>query len=315
MKKIFINKFGKLRSGWKIAIILAMNYGFQVAFGIIAGLGIMIYLLASGNFTLENPQLISQITSSPGFNTLFQIIGTIIMLISIYLVLKLIDKKHFKDIGLVSIKKGFKPLCYGLLFGALSMTLVFVILLATKNIELSNSIINPQFSWSTLTGFIMYILVGLNEELFSRGYCMMALSQTGKRWVSVVLSALIFSALHLGNPNVKILGLINIFLVGILFSYMVIKTNNIWMAVGYHITWNYFQGNIFNFPVSGLNKSSGLYRINVINDNLLTGGAFGPEAGIVVTLILIISIIILKFYKGDNTSAELFSQSSEKIDI
>lgn len=313
MKKIFVNKFGQLRSGWKIAIVLGISYGFQVIIGIAAGLVLAITLIATGNFNIENPSLSSELSSSPIFTYLSQGIGIIVMLAAVYMALRLIDKKRLKDIGLINIKKGFKHLSHGLLLGAVSMTIIFILLLITKNIEVTNSFTQPQFSWSTLTGLILFIFVGLNEELFSRGYCMMVLNQTGKKWVPVVVSSIIFSAMHLGNPNVKILGLFNIFLVGILFAYMAVKTNNIWMPIGYHITWNYFQGNVFGFQVSGLD-STGLYGIKVLNDNLLTGGAFGPEAGILASLVLIAGIIVLKFYKG-SSSTELFAQSTDSMEV
>jgi membrane protease YdiL (CAAX protease family) len=283
-------------------------------FGIIVGLVLAISYMVSGKLNIGSTAFNFEIANSPVITYLFQAIGIIIMLSTVYMVLKLIDKKRLKDIGLINIKKGLKHLAYGLLFGAISMTLIFIILLLSKNIEVKNSFVHPQFSWSTLTGLILFIFVGLNEELFARGYCMMVLNQTGKRWVPVVVSAIVFSAMHLGNPNVKLLGLFNIFLVGILFAYMVVKTNNIWMAIGYHITWNYFQGNVFGFPVSGLD-STGLYGIKVINDNLLTGGAFGPEAGILASIVLIAGILVLKFYKGINNSMELFSETTENIEV
>lgn len=313
MKKVFVNKFGQIRSGWKIAIVLGISYGIQIIFGIIAGIVMVITLMTSGNINIQNPALSLDTASSPVITYVSQAIGIIVTLAAVYMVLRLIEKKRLKDIGLINIRKGIKHLSYGLLFGAISMTLIFIILLVTKNIEVTNSFTQPQFSWSTLTGLIVFIFVGLNEELFARGYCMMVLSQTGKRWVPVVVSSIIFSAMHLGNPNVKILGLLNIFLVGILFAYMVVKTNNIWMAIGYHITWNYFQGNIFGFPVSGLD-STGLYGIKVINDNLLTGGAFGPEAGVLTSIVIIAGIIALKFYKS-GSSIELFSQNSESTEV
>lgn len=314
MKKIFVNKYYQIRSGWKIAIVLGISYGVQIMLGVVLGIVLTIALMVSGNLNLAASTLSSDLSSYPWYFYLSQGIGIVVMLLSVYFVLRLIDKKRLRDIGLINIKKGFKHLLMGLLIGAASMTVIFIILLATKNIEVTNSFMQPQFSISTLTGLILFIFVGLNEELFARGYCMMVLGQTGKRWVPVVVSSVIFSAMHLGNPNVKPLGLLNIFLVGILFAYMVVKTNNLWMAIGYHITWNYFQGNVFGFPVSGLD-STGLFGIRVINDNILTGGAFGPEAGILTSIVLLVCILALRFYKGGSSSTSLFLQNSDSIEV
>src|SRR6185437_8234181 len=102
-----------------------------------------------------------------------------------------------------------------------SITFIFIILMATGNITLVNSFLNPQFSIFTLSYLILFILVGFFEEMFFRGYIMSTMASRGnKKWVIYVVSALIFSIAHGTNPNVSMLGLVNIALVGILFAYM-----------------------------------------------------------------------------------------------
>jgi membrane protease YdiL (CAAX protease family) len=91
------------------------------------------------------------------------------------------------------------------------------------------------------------------------------------------------------------MGLLNIFLVGLLFAYMFYKSGSLWMPVGYHITWNFFQGNIFGFPVSGT-EPSGIYTIINTKDNLITGGGFGPEGGILATAVIIICALFVFIY-------------------
>jgi len=134
-----------------------------------------------------------------------------------------------------------------------------------------------------LWGLYTFILVGLEEELMSRGYFINVLNQMGKPWLSVLISSIIFSLMHILNPNIVFLGLLNIFLIGVLFSYMYIKTGNLWMPIGYHISWNYFQGYIFGFNVSG-NSVRGIYNAFPKN-NFLSGGEFGLEGGIITTLV------------------------------
>ena len=70
------------------------------------------------------------------------------------------------------------------------------------------------------------------------------------------------------------------------------KTENLWMCIGYHITWNYFQGDVFGFLVSG-NVTDSIYTINTISPNIINGGSFGPEGGLVVTILLVITIFII----------------------
>ncbi len=102
--------------------------------------------------------------------------------------------------------------------------------------------------------------------------------------------------MHFLNPNISYIAALNIALVGIVFGIMTYKSGNLWMAIGYHITWNYFQGNIFNSEVSGSAYGRGLIKSIRVEDNLLNGGAFGIEGGLICTLLLIITIIYFGFF-------------------
>lgn len=119
--------------------------------------------------------------------------------------------------------------------------------------------------------------------------------------IGLFISSVLFGLLHLFNPNVNIVAILNIILVGYLFGLYVIKTNDLWGACGMHSAWNFAQGNLFGFEVSGLNVSVGsLFDFNLNGNSLISGGVFGPEAGLASTIILIIAIafILLLDRKG-----------------
>lgn len=118
-------------------------------------------------------------------------------------------------------------------------------------------------------------------------------------YLTVAISALMFSALHLGNANASVLGLINIALVGVLFSYMFIKSGNIYMPIGYHITWNFFQGCVWGMNVSG-NENASLYSIKIVENNIINGGAFGAEGGLAATAVILLGLLFVKFYYKDS---------------
>lgn len=296
MKKVFKNSNNELRSGWKIAGVIGLDFILEVAlmavFGMIAGVYLASKFLKSDIVYTEIGNRVNDFMQNNAYGFLLtQVVAFICMVLAIFIFLKKVDKKKFKDIGITSIKKDYKNFIFGLLFGMISISFIFFILLATNNISVAN-LSKPDFSIYTLIGLIIFILVGIKEELLCRGYCITALNQMKKPWLSVLLSSIIFSALHLLNPNVKALGLINIILVGILFGCMYVKTENLWMPIGYHITWNYFQGYVYGFHVSGLN-SKGIFNCIVLKDNILTGGGFGPEAGLLTTIVIIIGLLIV----------------------
>src|SRR5690625_3212677 len=214
-----------------------------------------------------------------------------------------INKQNPLEIGLRGSGKDF---LFGLFLGAASITVIFLLLLGTRNVEMINSFSTPEFSMFTLVFLIIFIFVGFFEEMFFRGYIMRTMESRGnQKWLIYVVSALVFSLVHGTNPNVSILGLINIMFVGLLFAYMFDKTNSLWLPIGYHITWNFFQGNVFGFPVSGITPH-GIYIIDVSGGSpVLTGGAFGPEGGLMATIVILFGFVATHLYVRKKKIAEL----------
>lgn len=296
--RILKNNNKEIRSGWKIGIVFVSFLITTLIISILfSSLYSIIIIALRPDLLADKAEGINYINEQfRGMNHFpaicLSIIQCIAMIFFVILFWKVWDKKKVKDIGLINIKMGWKDLCVGLLAGAVSFTVVAAILLITKSVELANSFTKPNISAGLLIQFIIFIFVGINEELFARGYCMTVLKQTKIYWVPIVGSSVIFSLMHSMNQGISLLAYINLFLFGITMGYLFIKTKNIWMGIGYHITWNYFQGNVFGFLVSGNNTDS-LYNIKLINQNIINGGNFGPEGGLVVTILLVITIFII----------------------
>ncbi|MCY6960700.1 CPBP family intramembrane glutamic endopeptidase [Clostridium brassicae] len=294
---IFRNKNNEIRSGFKIIAFSFIYLIFVSTFtGAIGGL-VGGYISARYNSSL-NYNDISELVQNYMQNSsqgllISQVLSILALFITLFIVLKLFQKRKFEDIGLNSIKKNSKNLFYGMIFGAISIIVISVVLMITGNIKFQNSFRNPQFNKNTLIGIFLFILVAINEETLCRGYIFTTLNQMDKPWLSAVMSSAFFAALHLLNPNVNLIGILNIFLVGMLFCFMYVRTKSLWMPIGFHFTWNYFQGNVFGFPVSGISEISGIYNIAYLKENILTGGFFGPEAGIIATIVLILNFILL----------------------
>ncbi|NLM36399.1 MAG: CPBP family intramembrane metalloprotease [Clostridiales bacterium] len=305
MRNIFTNKNSQLRSGWKITIVYLSFFFAMNILALIFGLVLMIYEMATNNMTAEQlmewsnnlDKTLTNINTGLGFT--LNLLQCLLLIFFTILFWKIFDKRPIRDIGMINIKKGYKDLIKGLLFGAISLLVVFAILLLSGNIALARPLTEPNFNISLITSLILFIFVGINEEMFVRGYCMTVLKQTGKSSVVVIVSSIIFSLMHSLNPGMNILSYINLFLFGLLTAYMTIKSKNIWLAIGYHITWNYFEGNICGFLVSGLETNS-LFTLEKVTPNILNGGSFGPEGGLVVTFILLLSYLYMwKVYKPE----------------
>lgn len=295
MRRIFYNRFEQLRSGWKIAMLLGSFLAAALIIGIVIGIALAVVMIGMGN--RMNADMLSVLTNAMQTDysllSVISIVQDVGIIVAVIVLWKSFDKKPIRNLGLTSVRKGYKDLLKGLFLGIIAISTVFSALLVTGSITVVQNLNNPKLASDLILGIIMFIFVGFGEEILSRGYCMTVLKQTGSKWVVVLIPSIIFSLMHSLNPNVSSLGLFNTFLVGALFSYMVVKTGSIWMPIGFHITWNYLQGNIFGFSVSGMETQSGILISRNVAENIVNGGMYGPEGGIVTTLVVLMFFVIL----------------------
>jgi len=147
----------------------------------------------------------------------------------------------------------------------------------------------------SLIAFLTFILVGWNEELLSRGYHLQNITSGLNLVWGVIFSSLIFGVLHLVNNNATWAGAVGTTLAGLLFAFSYLRTKQLWLPIGIHVGWNFFEGVLFGFPVSGI-ETYRLFRISVNGPKLSTGGYFGPEAGLVLLPALLLGLLLIYTY-------------------
>lgn len=209
---------------------------------------------------------------------------------AIFICVKL-EKRSLGSMGLHG-RGAFGEYLLGFVLGGVLIGLVALVAVGADALSFS---LNQNINLPMLALFFAAFLIqGLSEELLCRGYLMMSLARTASPLASVLISALVFAVLHMGNPGVEPLALLNIALAGIVFGTYMLKRGSIWGAAAMHAAWNFVQGNILGVPVSGmalntslLTATAGDYRIHV------NGGKFGLEGGLAATIVLLIAIGIL----------------------
>jgi hypothetical protein len=153
------------------------------------------------------------------------------------------------------------------------------------------------FILGLLQALVLFVFVGIYEELLSRGYHLINLAEgfnhrlVGERWallLAYAVSSLAFGVLHLGNPNASWVSVINICLAGIFLGLGMVLTGSLAIPIGLHITWNFFQGNVFGFAVSGIRTGATVIATETVANTWLVGGAFGPEAGLLSILAMLL---------------------------
>ena len=300
MKNPFSNsKEGRLRAGWRIFIFLIL---FWVLGSIIFLIKPLIGELGRREF-LENYSLIIIAILALGAT------------VSVFISRKFLDKKSFVSLGLVINKRTFRDIIFGFLLSGL-MASSFFILLSTFNLieynrlnfgEVQN-VSNDSFDFVNFMSVISigslslllleHILVGYWEELVFRGYVLQNMIEGIGLKLAIIISCLLYGLIHFTNPNAGILSSLIIVLFGYLRIYGYLSTKMLWLSMGMHIGWNFFQGPIFGFAASG-HKTATLIDLSITSDkDWLTGGEFGPEGSVIIIPIILAAIFIMYWYSS-----------------
>ena len=277
---------------WAIILSLIFMYGGSL----IGSLATVPLYLALSNVPLffNNQDLLSLLI------TLFSFAFISLL---VFFRVKVIEKRSLSSIGF-NKNNWLKKYSLGFLIGLVMMSIIVLILLLFGYITVEKNPIQPvgvSAISSVLVILFGWIIQGATEEIVTRGWLLNVLSTKYNIGVGLLISSTLFGLMHLTNPNVNYIAVINIILVGLFYGLYVIKTNDLWAVCGMHSAWNFAQGNIFGFEVSGLDISVGtLIDLNLVENDFITGGVFGPEASIVATFVLLLSIIILLFINNTN---------------
>jgi len=269
----------RLRAGWRLLIQ-------TVLFIIFSG----IVFSATRFFPSEN---------APASLLINQVLNLIAITGSVYVARRWLDKKSFESLGLKLSKQTWIDILAGIGITFVQMGFIYVVMLVLGWLTFEG------FAWQfdptstvitgVLTLFVAFVLVGWNEELLSRGYHLQTIASGINLFWGVVISSAVFGILHLGNPNATWVSAAGIFFAGIFLAYGYIRTRQLWLPIGLHIGWNFFEGVVFGFPVSGLDIYA-LLRIKVSGPELWTGGAFGPEAGLIVLPSILLGVILIYWF-------------------
>jgi uncharacterized protein len=204
---------------------------------------------------------------------------------------RFLDHRPFADYGFHFSRAWWLDFAFGLGLGALLMALIFSFELVAGWLEIQAQPPGQvgDFWPGILEAVIVFTMVAIREEIFFRAYPLRNLAE-GLNWkwigprgaliASYILTSFIFGLAHLGNPNASWVSSLNIALGGILLGAGLVFTGEMAIPIALHLSWNFFQGNVFGFPVSGIWAGPSFVAIRQGGPELLTGGAFGPEAGL-----------------------------------
>lgn len=219
-----------------------------------------------------------------------QLFSTAFVAALVLLYCRFAEGRSIKSMGL-SCEKLFKRYGLGLIIGAAAFSAVVGVSVMVGAVKYTGTAMNNGLMYSLIC--IGWIIQGAEEEIVCRGFLMTTLSTRLPMWAAVVINSVFFSAMHLMNPGMSVLALINIALIGIAFSLLAVRCNSLIPSCAFHSVWNWAQGNFYGLPVSGMNSGSSVLRFELSEGmELWTGGKFGLESGLATTIVSIVLIAL-----------------------
>ncbi|PKO07192.1 MAG: CPBP family intramembrane metalloprotease domain-containing protein [Chloroflexi bacterium HGW-Chloroflexi-3] len=314
MKNTFYNKEQRrIRALWRILIQGGLFLLGLTLISTVLGVIAMLIMAATGQADLElllNQEALMGALMSLGGGWFFALIGvgTVVVIVLTFLLAGwLLDRRKFTEFGFHFSRQWWLDLGFGLVLGAVLMMMIFLIELAAGWITIAGTMRTSGSSFLSgwLAMLVGFICVGIYEEMLFRGYHLRNIveglnwKKLGPRsalWIGYILSSSIFGLAHATNPNATWISTLNLVLAGLFLGLGFVLTGELAIPIGLHITWNFFQGNIFGFPVSGSRSGTSLISIQQGGPDLLTGGAFGPEAGLVGILAILVGSALTILY-------------------
>ncbi|WP_240905175.1 CPBP family intramembrane glutamic endopeptidase [Flagellimonas oceani] len=279
---------GKTKGWARVLLIIIPNF-------IIVGLFQFAGAYVSGKEI--SPEYVQETTEQHLITSFFGLLGTLLV---IYLFVELVDDERFADVGL-HLKNHKKGILLGLIAGLFIIVAGYLVLEALNQIEFAETIfLGSEF---LMTGFL-FLIVSISEEIFFRGYVLRNFMESMNKYVALLVSALLFALMHAANPNLSLIGNINLFLAGVVLGLPYIYTKNLMFPIAFHFSWNFFQS-LFGFNVSGLDSYS-LIEFKTTQDTWVNGGDFGFE-GSVLAILFQITLIVALYVVFNNKKKEKLS--------
>jgi membrane protease YdiL (CAAX protease family) len=279
---------GKPPAYWRVALYFVTTIGGGIIATMVLATPVVVIALLLGVTDEDSLFLVAAIPVI--------IFGAVWMIGFTLIWVRFVDRRPATSIGLRT-RHPLREWLRGLLVGAGLMLLSVGLMAALGTIESGGNsldtlipllIADPLPVLGAVGMLLLFLVQGPAEEVVFRGYLLPVLGARGSITLGVVLSSTLFGLLHALNPNFGVLPLVNIVLAGVVFALYGLVEEGLWGVFGLHSAWNWVQGNVLGLPVSGIAFGPSLFGLHEAGPDWLTGGSFGPEGSVVVTLLLVV---------------------------
>lgn len=217
--------------------------------------------------------------------------------------LRALEHRPVADLGLPLERQAGRQIGIGTAIGAGGLMVACVLLLAVGTLRYESEP-GTVAGWlgGTLRMLLLLLVPAAAEEVLFRGYAFQKLVEGFGGIFATVAASAAFAFAHIHNPSVNGFALANIFAAGVMLSIAFLRTRSLWFAIGVHTGWNWAMAAPLDLPVSGLELfNAPLYEPVDRGPKWLSGGAFGPEAGLagLLGLLLVLAGVFWTTRKSD----------------
>ena len=306
MRKIFINDFGRLRSGWRLLIFVLVF--FAILFLLATLLRVAYFALVQFGPTIPHADFIA--------DAIFRLTLMLAALGAGYVCVRWLEGLPWRSLGLTLHPDWLRDLLMGFAIGFTSLAIAVGIATAAGGLRFS-------FAGATMSGAILRTFISttpllfvaaLAEEALFRGYALQTLTRAQLAWLGLLLTSVPFALVHLSNPNVVPgVTFANTAIAGIWLGAAYLRTRSLWFPLGIHWSWNWALGWFFGLPISGINLvANPLLKGNDLGPAWLTGGTYGIEGGVACSFALILSTLFIWRTRLVSATPELKKLTSEE---
>ena len=247
---------------WKWVLLLIVSFA----------LAVVMYALAQAAGDFVKPDWLNWIVS---------VVVSAVMILLYATFVRLFEKKPAGDIALSRFPAEAGK---GLVIGALVMAAVVLVMMVFGLYRIAS--VGTDEPRSLVSALFLFLYVAVGEEIIFRGVLFRWIDEKWGFIAALLISSLLFGGLHIGQPGATWWSSLAIAIeAGLLLGAAYKYSGTLWLPVGIHWAWNFVQGNVFGFQVSGGDAGNSLIHASVKGPDFLTGGPFGAEASIITVVL------------------------------